>query len=141
MSNVAKAAAKAYAMELAHNHIKMPMGEFFRHIHSKFHPDQDISFMEYFLELSQSEEEFPVEHDKLHTFGIMTSTHSGDIKKKLDKLNLKIDKDYLLGHVSQQSETSRGVKHSNQYMLTAEAFKKCLMRAQRRADQPVGSTG
>jgi len=69
----------------------------------------------------------------------MSSTHSGDVKKKFDKLNLKIDKDYRLGSRSQPVKQG-GFVTQNQYMLTPEAFKKCLMRARRSANQSVDPT-
>ena len=48
------------------------------------------------------------------------------------------DIDYsLLRDVSQQWEGARGIKHTKVYKLTPEAFKKCLMRAQRRPKQKV----
>ncbi len=75
--------------------------------------DQDISFMEYFLELT--------EH------GIMTSTQSSDVLDKLTSLGLENEVDYLLQDVLQQVDS--GVKHCKCYILTPEAFKKCLMRS------------
>ena len=91
--------------------------------------------MEYFLELTQYEGECVVEHTKLIEYGIMTSEQSSDIKKKIDLLGLELEVDYLLRHVSEQLES--GTKHSKLYTFTPEAFKKMLMRAQRRSNQRV----
>ena len=98
------AAAKIYAIEQAEKLNKITMIEFFTYIHATFYPNQDISFMEYFLELTQYEGECVVEHTKLVEYGIMTSTQSSDIKKKIDLLVLEIDVDYLLRHVSEHQE-------------------------------------
>ncbi len=129
------AVAKIYAIEQAEKLNKLTMIEFFNYIHSTYYPNQDISFMEYFLELTQYEGECVVEHTKLIEYGIMTSKQSSDIKKKIDLLGLELEVDYLLRHVSKQLES--GTKHSKLYTFTPEAFKKMLMRAQRRSNQRV----
>ena len=120
--------AKTYATQLANDLTKITLNDFFKNVHAEFYPEQDISFMEYFLELTEHEDEFYVHHSKLVEYGIMTSTQSSDVTKKLNSLDLVKDVDYLLRDISEQSETSRGVKYSKKYFLTPEAFKKCLMR-------------
>jgi hypothetical protein len=52
---------------------KITMKDFFKIIHNKFYPKQDISFMEYFLELNDHKGKFIVHHDKLIEYGIMSS--------------------------------------------------------------------
>ena len=133
------AVAKIYAIEQAEKLNKLTMIEFFNYIHSTYYPNQDISFMEYFLELTQYEGECVVEHTKLIEYGIMTSEQSSDIKKKIDLLGLELEVDYLLRHVSERLES--GTKHSKLYTFTPEAFKKMLMRAQRRSNQRVDLGG
>ena len=76
-----------------------------------------------------------VHHDKLREYGIMTSSESSKVKEKMKNLVLLDNEDYLIADVREQLPS--GVKHSKHYHLTPEAFKKCLMRAQRRANQPV----
>ena len=129
--------AKDYATNLADDLTKITLTEFFVNVHAQFFKNKDISFMKYFLELTEHEDEFVVHHSKLKDYGVMTSDQSSDVGKKLKTLQLIEGEDYLLRDVSEQSETSRGVKYSKHYHLTPEAFKKCLMRAQRRANQPV----
>ena len=114
---------------------KLSLCDFFKTIHSKFYSDYDISFMECFLELTPHEGEFVVHHEKLIEYGIMTSGRSNDVNKKLNALDLVEDVDYLLRDVSQQVPS--GTKYTKVYLLTPEAFKKCLMRAQRRPRQKV----
>ncbi len=125
-----------YATKLATDLTKITMTDFFKSIHLQFYPDQDISFMEYFLELCEHEGEFYVHHSKLLEYGIMTSERSNDIKKKLDQLMLSEGSDYQLRDVSQLRKQG-GTSIKKEYYLCPEAFKKCLMRAQRRAKQPI----
>jgi hypothetical protein len=129
------ALAKTYAIDKANKLEKITMMDFFKDIHRMYYSKIDISFMEYFLELSEHEGEFVVPHTKLIDYGIMTSTRSNDIKDKLDQLKLEIETNYLLRDVPQWHKS--GTKHSKLYMLTPESFKLCLMRSQRRAKQSV----
>ena len=108
---------------------KMSLIDFFKTIHSKFYSNYDISFMEYFLELTAHEGEFIVHHEKLIEYGIMTSGRSNDVNKKLEALDLVENIDYRLRDVSQPVPQG-GYSTKKVYMLTPEAFKKYLMRAQ-----------
>ena len=87
--------AKNYSTQLANDLTKITMTEFFNNIHSRFYPNQDISFMEYFLELTDHEDEFVVHHSKLVEYGIMTSTQSYAVKSKVDTLGLTVDVDFF----------------------------------------------
>ena len=87
-------AAQTFANNLGETMAKITMEYFFREIHSQFYPDQDITFMEYFLELTEHENEFIVHHDKLREYGIMTSTQSNAVKSKLDQLELIEGEDF-----------------------------------------------
>ena len=127
--------AKTYATQLANDLTKITMTEFFVNVHSQFYSDQDISFMEYFLELTEHEDEFYVHHSKLAEYGIMTSTDSYDAFGRFKNLKLVKNADYLLRHISEQLES--GTKHSKAYYLTPYAFKKCLIRARRYGTQPI----
>jgi len=125
-----------YIQDLVQNETKLNLEEFFTDIHERFYPNQDISFMEYFLELTEHEGEFYVHHEKLIEYGIVTSKRSSNVKEKLDALGLVENEDYHLTDVCEMVRPQGG-KHKNIYMLTPEAFKKCLMRAQRRPKQTV----
>jgi len=60
----------------------------------------------------------------------VTSTRSSTIKDRLDALGLVEGEEYnLLQDILHQVPS--GTKYIKVYMLTPEAFKKCLMRAQR----------
>ncbi len=124
-----------YATKLATDLTKITMADFFKSIHGKFYQDQDISFMEYFLELCEHDGEFYIHHNKLIEYGIMTSTESSKIKDKLKNLNLVESSDYVLADIRENSEN--GGRPSKVYYLTSEAFKKCLMRARRYKGQPI----
>ena len=127
---------KAYATSLANDLAKITMTEFFKQIHSQFYQDQDISFMEYFLELTEHKGEFIVHHDKLREYGIMTSTESSKVKEKLNNLRMVNGRNYAVADVRELRKQG-GTSISKHYYLTPQAFKKCLMRAQHRSDQPV----
>jgi autonomous glycyl radical cofactor GrcA len=120
---------------------KITMKDFFKTIHSKFYARQDISFMEYFLELTENEGEFIVHHEKLVEYGITSSIRSFHVKEKLDALELVEDIDYSeLPDIRQMVRPQGGGKHKNIYMLTPEAFKTCLLRARRYPNQTVDPT-
>ena len=67
----------------------------------------------------------------------LTSGRSSAVKVKLDALGLVENEDYHLQDVLQVVRPQGGGTSKNVYMLTPEAFKKCLMRAQRRPKQKV----
>ena len=117
---------------LINNLTKITLTDYFKEVHSKFYPNQDISFMNYFLELSTKLDEFCVETEKLQKYGVVNNIEtSGKILRCLtDVHNLEENIDFrLLSHVGQQSETSRGIKYKNKYYLKPKAFKLCLIRA------------
>ena len=128
-------ASKNYSTQLASDLTKITMTEFFNNIHSRFYPNQDISFMEYFLELTDHEDEFVVHHSKLVEYGIMTSTQSNDVKRKVDTLGLTVDVDYTLTDIRERGKS--GSQTHKHYHFTPEAFKKCLMRARRYSNQSI----
>ena len=112
--------AQTFANDLIETMTKMDMTDFFEEVHSQYFPKQSGSFMEYFLELMENENEFMVPHKKLIEYGIMSA--SGDMKKKLEKLSLVEDEDY------EMSESPPSAKRqSRNYYLTPSAFKTCLM--------------
>ncbi len=125
--------AKDYAIGLANSLVDVDMDIFFKDIHSKFFSDEDISFMDSFLKLCSKRNQFIIPHTNLVKFGVMTSTRSNDVMKKLKALSLKQNVDYLLRHVSQQDDS--GTKNAIQYLLTPKSFKLCLIRAQEREGQ------
>ncbi len=112
------------------------MTDFFKSIHSKYYSDKDISFMEYFLELTEHEDKFYVHHSKLMEYGIVTSNRSSVIKEKLEHLLLIEGSDFLLQDILQQ-DLKHGGSNKKVYYLTPQAFKKCLMRARRYKDQSI----
>ena len=131
-----KTEQQEFIKSLVDSKTKITMKDFFKTIHGKFYARQDISFMEYFLELTENEGEFIVHHEKLIEYGIMSSKQSWAVKQKLDALGLVEDEEYNLQDVL-ELRPQGGTSTKKIYMLTPEAFKKCLIRAQRRPNQTV----
>ena len=128
---------KQYIDNLVNNLHKISLNEFFIEFHKRFCPEKDISFMEYFLELcDKNEDEFDIPHTKLIEYGVMTSTRSSNVKEKLDSLGLEIGVNYRLLDV-QQPVSQGGFSTKKVYILNNKSFKICLMRAQRRPNQTV----
>ena len=127
--------ARLYAMEQANKLVKLSLNEFFKRVQSQFYPGQDISFMEYFLELTQYEDEFVVPHIKLLECGVMTSTRSSNVLEKLINLGLENGVHFTLLDIQQRGKS--GAQTSKQYTLTPEAFKLSLMSAKKYPGQTV----
>lgn len=109
---------------------KIALRDFLIEFQSKFYHEQDISFMDYFLELSKKENEgqFIVPHEKLIEYGVLLATGgSSDIKKRLSTLGLAMNIDYVFRKVSENSQ--KGGRPQNIYMLTPDSFKLALTRA------------
>ena len=115
---------------------KLSLEDFFKKIHKKFYPNYDISFMKYFLELTENEGELCVHHEKLIEYGIMSSKQSSNVKVKLDAVGLVEEEDYRLIDIYEPVPQG-GYSTKKVYMLTPEAFKTCLLRARRYPNQKV----
>ena len=106
------------------------LNEYFTLIQSEFYPELDISFMDYFLELCDNENEFIVDHIKLQEYKVINNIKSSNIKDCLVKSDLIENKDYLLLDVQQQdSKKKHGGNNAKEYKLTPYAFKLCLITA------------
>lgn len=125
-----------YIATIALKDAKTSMTEFFTEMRNSFYPDQDISFMEYFMSICDKEEEFIVHHDKLREYGIMSSMQSCNIKNRLITLKLVEGQDYQLIKVY-ELRNQGGSSEKHIYHLTPRAFKKCLMRAGKHKAQEI----
>ena len=134
-----KTEQQEFIKSLVDSKTKITLKDFFKTIHSKFYPKQDISFMEYFLELTENEGEFIVHHEKLVEYGIMSSKQSWAVKQKLDALELVEDEEYRLQDIL-ELRPQGGTSTKNVYMLTPEAFKTCLMRSRKYPNQKADPT-
>ena len=109
------------------------LNEYFSLIQSQFYSNINISFMDYFLELCNHENEFIVEHIKLQEYGVLNSIDTSQkIKRSLDTLMLIENEDYLVANVGQSRlENQHGGSNGNkkEYKLTPYAFKLCLIRS------------
>jgi hypothetical protein len=99
--------------------------------HDNFYNDENIEFMEYFLELVPKRKEFCVEQTKLQEYKVLNNIEtSKDIKRCLKQYDLEEGVDYLLGNVAQQDiDNKHGGSNKKEYLLTPNAFKFCLIRA------------
>ena len=99
----------AYISELIVELAKITILEFAHEIQTRFYPTLDISFMEYFFELSAQENEgtFIVPHTKLIEYGVVTSTRSNDVKDRLAALNLAENEDFTLRNIPQRNKNGR----------------------------------
>jgi hypothetical protein len=135
-----KTEQQEFIKSLVDSKTKITMKDFFKIIHSKFYSKQDISFMEYFLKLTENEGEFIVHHDKLIEYGIMSSIRSYHVKEKLDALGLVEDEEYSEVLPDIRQNLSSGGRPKKNYMLTPEAFKTCLMRSRKYPNQKADPT-
>lgn len=117
-----------YNETLANSLIKKDLKSYFIDVHKQFYNNVDISFMEYFLEICEHEDQFIVNHEKLIQYNVITNNRSNDVKKCLEQFNLVDNIDYLMRNVPQQCRQGN-VIHKNVYTLTPYAFKLCLIRA------------
>ena len=125
---VAIALIKQYIDNLVNNLHKISLNEFFIEFHKRFCPEKDISFMEYFLELcDKNEDEFDIPHTKLIEYGVMTSERSNDIKKKLDSLGLEIEVNYRVRDIS-QPVSQGGFSIKKVYDFNNKSFKLALLK-------------
>ena len=117
---------------------KITFRDFIVDFQAQFYPKQDISFMDYFLELSMEENkgQFIVHHEKLYEYGAAVSAQSRDIKELLDALCMAENEDYQITKFREpvkQGEFS--TKHV--YMLTPRTFKRILITATRHSSHTV----
>ncbi len=127
-----------YTQSLVNALKKVDLKEFMVQVKAIIHPEMDMSFMDYFLELSKEENDgqFIVHHDKLIEYGVTTSTRSSVIRVRLESLGCTESEDYRL-HKFVQPVKQGGASTKNVYMLTPEAFKKCLMRATKHSTHTI----
>ncbi len=110
-----------YNTHLAESLTKIELNEYFKAYHQQFCPTQDITFMEYFLELCHHKHEFCVPHIKLFEYGIMVKCASTDVLRRLKSLELKNDEDFELRKVS-ELRNQGGTSNKTIYMLKPSAF-------------------
>lgn len=106
------------------------LNEYFSLIQSQFYSNLDISFMDYFLELSNNENEFIVDHIKLQEYKVINNLKSSTILQTLNNIELIENEDYWVHNVMQPLKGKRGATSgSKEYKLTPYAFKLCLIRS------------
>ncbi len=112
--------------------------DFMMRYRERFCPDLDLTFMDYFLQLSKRENrnKFIVHHDKLFEYGITITTESSKVKQRIDLLELVESVDYRLAKVSEPVKQG-GVVTKNVYHFTPSAFKKILLAARPHARHEI----
>jgi chromosome segregation ATPase len=107
------------------------LNEYFTLIQSQFYSNVDISFMDYFLELCDNENEFIVDHIKLQEYKVINNLKSSTVLQTLNSSNLIENEDYWVHNVMRPLTGKKGgaTSGSKEYKLTPYAFKFCLIRA------------
>jgi hypothetical protein len=134
---LAKRIHDEYITKLADNLTNITIDEFFKYIHINYYPEHAVSFMEYFLELTNYDEQFHIHHSKLLDYGIMSAAQSSNVKTRLKELELVKNVDFKLADKEESIKAGRPAKS---YLLTPFAFKLCLMRAGKHIGQPIDPT-
>jgi hypothetical protein len=117
---------------LINNLTKISLTKYFKKVHSKYYSNQDISFMDYFLELVDKQDEFCVNHEKLQEYKVINSIKSNDVLKCIERNQLLENIDFLTAPCGVVKERhSRGGSNGNkiEYNLKPKAFKLCLIRS------------
>jgi hypothetical protein len=114
---------------LVKKRISLTITEFIKFTHQEFYSYMDISFLDYSLKICLRKNEFCI--DPIKEFVKLrvkdNEIRPSNLKVTLDKSQLIEGKDYQLLHVQQQSETSRGVKYKDIYLLNPDSFKVLLL--------------
>lgn len=104
---------------------------------NKFFPSLDISFMNYFLRLQSQSYGYIVHHSKLIEYGAISQSDStSNVKRCLNSKDLKEDIDYQCIKTDIQRPDGSTIK-SNQYYLTPNSFKFCLLRATKHVKRDI----
>jgi len=79
---VSKSTIQSFVNDFAQLGKKVDLRDFIAHFCSTFYPGHDISFMDYFIELSKKENEgeFIVPHSKLYEYGAASGDRSVNIR-------------------------------------------------------------
>jgi phage anti-repressor protein len=116
-----------YINYLIENQININIIDFVKEI-NKLNYNIDISFIDKFIELV-SKDECCIHHNMLQKYAVSSlKGGTSDIKKLLDQNNFIENEDFRLRNVS-ESASKGGCTHKNEYYLSPEAFKICLMRS------------
>jgi len=102
---------------LSNTKTNLKLNEYFKLFYSEFYNKLDISFIDYFLELYNHDNEFIVDHYKLKEYNLLYNFNQ--LNEYFIHLNLMENIDY-------QIKIINGCK---QFKLTPYAFKICLMNS------------
>jgi hypothetical protein len=109
---------------LIKRNINVDYNQYFKLVQSRFYPEIDISFMDYFLSLIDHSHEFIIDDIKLLEYNAIDNLDSDTIIDMLNDNLLIENQDYII------SIDTILVPNKKKYILTPEAFKLCLMRTE-----------
>jgi len=110
---------------LIERNINVDYNQYFKLVQSRFYPEIDISFMNYFLSLIDHSHEFIIDDIKLLEYNAIDNLDSDTIIDMLNDNLLIENQDYII------SIDTILVPNKKKYILTPEAFKLCLMRTEK----------
>jgi hypothetical protein len=115
---------------------KISLEDYFKAYHEQFYPEQDISFMDFFIEISAKKHEFCIPRTKLFEYGVMTECTSTNVLARMTNQNLKNEVNYQETKVC-SLRSQGGISEKIIYMMKPKAFKKLLMRAGKNSKQTI----
>lgn len=117
-----------YIKQQANNLVKYDLIEFFKLMHTNYFSNIDISFMEYFLELCDKQDEFCINQEKLKEYGVLTNINNSNYIKQClnNRLCLEENEHYLAASFD---AVSHGGNNKITYTLTPVGFKLALIRS------------
>lgn len=121
----------AYIASLIEADQDISLEDFFHEMHRRFFPEQDLAFMEFFLQIVDHDEELVVEHQKLIEYGALAPNDTFNLQRMLDEFLFDKDTDYSV-QVIRTACPQGGFSDRKQYMLTPDTFKICLMSVYRK---------
>lgn len=109
--------------------INVNFNQYFKLVQSRFYPDIDISFMEYFISLIEHNNEFIIEDSKLLEYNAIDNLDPDTIINCLNDNLLIENKDYIISIDNSLLPNNHDPWDNHKvYILTPNAFKICLMR-------------
>jgi hypothetical protein len=94
--------------------------DYMKYINNRFKPEMDISFIDYFMEMCDNENEFIIDHTKLHDYGIITNVKTSNNILKCLKKNSLIENDDYRVLLQAQPVKQGGTSIKKQYILRIE---------------------
>ena len=112
-----------YNISLVNSEIPINIIDYVKKVNELECKINDISFIDDFIKLI-NRKDFCIHHSMLQTYGVLSIKDTADVKRLLNRHKFEKNIDY-------NTRKSAGItKSNNEYYLTPESFKLCLMRSQ-----------